>query len=214
MAVISTKDLSALADPLILRSLMQSLAALDAIVSQEWEYRYFSFNSRWNENEMMGSIRNGQGDDIFALFNSSGVFIKGFDHELWDQDKGASADFYKDVPSCFRGATIEPAFSTQLVTFCCWRTLDSKHWIAAETPAYLRDADGSEWMLSMLDGDPISYLSFSENYYELLLDSKIVSRIHAGVPISRDLANSLNPQLDYRKLVDDLQEIAYPIEAE
>ena len=30
----------------------------------------------------MGSMRNGQGDDFFALFNCHGVVIKGFDREF------------------------------------------------------------------------------------------------------------------------------------
>lgn len=43
--MISSRDLSGLPDVPALRRLMQSLAMLDAILSPEWEYRYFSFNS-------------------------------------------------------------------------------------------------------------------------------------------------------------------------
>jgi hypothetical protein len=39
-----------------LRKLTQSLAMLDAIMSPEWEYRYYSFNSKWDEGEMMASM--------------------------------------------------------------------------------------------------------------------------------------------------------------
>ncbi len=38
-----------------LRNLTQSLAMLDAIMSPEWEYRYYSFNSKWDDGEMMAS---------------------------------------------------------------------------------------------------------------------------------------------------------------
>jgi hypothetical protein len=64
-----------------LKSLCQSLAMLDAIMSPDWEYRYYSFDSKWDLNEMMASMRNGQGDDFFILFNDNGAIIKGFDHE-------------------------------------------------------------------------------------------------------------------------------------
>lgn len=56
-----------------LRKLTQSLAMLDAIMSPEWEYRYYSFNSKWGEGEMMASMRNGSGDEYFILFDSHGA---------------------------------------------------------------------------------------------------------------------------------------------
>ena len=36
-------------------------AVLDLIVSPDWDGRYYSFNSKWSENEQMGSMRNGCG---------------------------------------------------------------------------------------------------------------------------------------------------------
>jgi hypothetical protein len=69
---------------------MKSLAALDAIIEPEWEYRYYSFNSKWAESEAMGSMRNGQGDEWFCVFSPVGAFLKGFDHESemspWNQE--------------------------------------------------------------------------------------------------------------------------------
>ncbi len=43
--MISTRDLSQLPDVDPLRRLMQSLAMLDAILSPDWELRYYSFNA-------------------------------------------------------------------------------------------------------------------------------------------------------------------------
>lgn len=60
-----------------LRKLTESLAMLDAIMSPEWEYRYYSFNSKWGEGEMMASMRNGSGDEYFILFDSHGVIMPG-----------------------------------------------------------------------------------------------------------------------------------------
>ena len=60
--MISTRNLSALPAIEILRKLTQSLAMLDAIVGREWDYRYYSFNSKWGAGEWMASMRNGQGD--------------------------------------------------------------------------------------------------------------------------------------------------------
>ncbi|MBO6551131.1 MAG: hypothetical protein JJ964_16135, partial [Rhizobiales bacterium] len=65
MSAISTLDLSKLPSPLQLKRLLQSLALLDAIMSPEWEYRYYSFDAQWSPSETMGSMRNGSGDEFF-----------------------------------------------------------------------------------------------------------------------------------------------------
>jgi hypothetical protein len=63
---------------------------LDAILEPEWEYRYYSFNSRWSPGEMMASMRDGSGDGYFILFDKHGAAIKGFAHEsimsLWNAE--------------------------------------------------------------------------------------------------------------------------------
>jgi hypothetical protein len=80
---ISTRDLSDLPDLERLEKLSQSIAMLDAILSPEWDYRYFSFNSKWDESklERMASMRNGSGDEYFLIFSPQGAIMKGFDHE-------------------------------------------------------------------------------------------------------------------------------------
>ncbi|VEL96903.1 hypothetical protein ALT761_01896 [Alteromonas sp. 76-1] len=78
---ISTKNLNSMPEVLALKKLLQSLAMLDAIMSPEWDERFYSFNSNWGDNEQMGSMKNGCGDDFFVLFNQDGCFVKGFDHE-------------------------------------------------------------------------------------------------------------------------------------
>jgi hypothetical protein len=60
--MISTRNLTELPTTETLRKLTQSLAMLDAILMPEWDNRYYSFNSKWAENEQMASMRNGQGD--------------------------------------------------------------------------------------------------------------------------------------------------------
>ncbi len=78
----STRSL-ALPSPSILERLSQSLATADAILSPEWEGRYYSFDNNWDTAKTlrMGSMRNGCGDDYFILFSSAGVALKGFAHE-------------------------------------------------------------------------------------------------------------------------------------
>src|SRR5262249_20272971 len=47
-----------------LRNLCQVIATLDAILSPEWEWRYYSFNSKWSAGAMCASMRNGSGDEF------------------------------------------------------------------------------------------------------------------------------------------------------
>src|SRR5262245_13262279 len=79
--MISTKDLRELPNIPELRRLTRALATLDAILSPEWQYRYYSFDSAWGKGELMASMRNGSGDHWFAIFCDAGVALHGLAHE-------------------------------------------------------------------------------------------------------------------------------------
>lgn len=49
--MISTRNLAILPKPDSLRRLLQGLALLDAILEEEWQYRYYSYNSKWSDTE-------------------------------------------------------------------------------------------------------------------------------------------------------------------
>ena len=68
---VEIQDLTLLPDIPSFRRLTRALAMLDAIMSPTWEFRYYSFNSRWWEGEMMASMRNGSGDHRFALLTAA-----------------------------------------------------------------------------------------------------------------------------------------------
>jgi hypothetical protein len=118
--------LNALPEIEALRKLSQSLAMLDAILSPEWEYRYYSFDSKWSADEMMASMRNGSGDGYFILFNQHGAIIKGFAHESlmspWvSESEQVWPGVLDEAPSEFQSFLQEPAFSITEATFCIWR---------------------------------------------------------------------------------------------
>src|SRR5215468_6883104 len=126
---ISTWNLEGLPDVARLKRLLQSVAMLDAILMPEWERRYYSFNARWGEGEMMGSMRDGSGDEFFALFNGHGAFLKGFAHDSPAAAAGIPSElFYRDLPRQFGEYRREPSFSTDDVTFCIWRLIEQPTW--------------------------------------------------------------------------------------
>jgi len=193
---------------------------LDAIIYQEWEYRYYSFNSKWFENEMMASMRNGQGNHYFILFFNGGVAIKGFDihapingvtdKEFW---KGQM----KQMPKQFDSFLSESAFVAEKATFFIWRldgdsqwqtlNLDSK---SLDEMARANDFDGSKHLITIMDGIPHTYKKWADSYYESNFDLSIVEKIYCHEPLTKEIVETLNPEIDYEILIEDIEEIGYP----
>jgi hypothetical protein len=194
---VSTRDLSGLPDVTRLEQLSQSIAMLDAIISPEWEYRYFSFNSKWDpsKQERMASMRNGSGDEYFLLFSPQGGILKGFDHEAamspWTQEpKEVWPGILNHVPAIFGDFLAEPAFSLGNTTFCIWRTNHDERWqVGSVSFPPGNDPDGSENLLWMLDGDPETYASFANEYYEKMLNVDLVRRLYLQTPLTPALVS-------------------------
>lgn len=85
--MISTTNPDALPNKKALQNICKSIAVLDAIISQEWEYRYYSYNYQWGENEEFFEMRNGEGDQMLILFREDGCVINGFAHEKYDYEE-------------------------------------------------------------------------------------------------------------------------------
>jgi hypothetical protein len=226
--MISTRELSGLQDIDALKRLMQSMAMLDAILCPEWEYRHYSFNSKWSKGEEMGSMRDGMGNDLFALFIKDGCFLKGFHHEapmtpyakrtprVW---KGV----LDSVPAVFASGLNEPAFMMPHTTFCIWRQYDDNCWQRGDIKfpkVKLRfdgqpiDPDGSEYLLSPYDGKPETYLKWASRHFaggfngeNLTLEH--VRHVYAHKPLSTKLAKEINPKLTLAALANDIDEIGY-----
>jgi hypothetical protein len=212
----SQEILAALPDIEALRKLSQSLAMLDAIMSPDWEYRYYSFNSKWGEGEMMASMRNGCGDGYFILFNSVGAIMKGFAHESemspWNFDPGQVwLGVLSDVPSEFDDFLREPAFGLEETTFCVWRKFGDDKWQAGNI-AYPPDSDpdGSEEMLKTLIGQPEAYINFASWHYEKELSLLPIVQVYQHQPLTDELIAQLNEEVSISSLQNDLEEIGYP----
>ncbi len=221
--MISTRDLSGLPDVDGLKRLLQSMAMLDAILSPEWQYRYYSFNSKWSRGEQMGSMRDGCGDDFFALFNKHGCFLKGFDHEAMmspygQKPKRVWPGVLDAVPEEFADELKQPAFSMEDTTFCIWRRYSDSGWQRGiiDFPTERPDPDGSQSLLSPLDGKPETYLAWATDYYELDEDDDrsltldAVQHVYAHRPLTAALVKSINGEVTLKELAGDITEIGYP----
>jgi hypothetical protein len=224
--MISTRDLSGLPDIDALKRLMQSMAMLDAILSPEWQYRYYSFNSKWSKGQQMGSMRNGCGDDLFALFTRAGCFLKGFDHEApmtpyAKRTPKVRPGVLDSVPAVFASGLNEPAFGMENTTFCIWRQYTDNCWQVGDIKfprtklrfdGKPRDPDGSGDMLCPYDGKPETYRAWAADYFRngenLTLDH--VRHVYAHKPLTAKMVKEINPELMLAELKGDITEIGYP----
>jgi hypothetical protein len=211
--MISTRDLSQLPDIPGFRRLTRSLAMLDAILSPEWEDRYYSFDARWADGEMMASMRNGSGDQWFALLTKAGAALHGLAHEYPTfRPDSPWPGIFDALPRAFHANFLnEPAFDTANSTFCIWRGARDDGWQCGpiDFPPG-EDPDGSAWLLAILAGQPEQYVQFAAEYYERDLDLADVAAVYQHTALNKALVKRLNPEVSLASLAEDIKEIGYP----
>jgi hypothetical protein len=218
MSTISTKNLEHFPSISKLERLLKSLATLDAILCPEWDYRYYSFNSQWAENELMGSMRNGSGDEFYVLFNSDGCFIKGFAHESAMSSWGTENQkpwngLLNGLPEEFEVAAKEPAFSMENISFCLWKKHTDISWLLGNFEFDEdEDPDGSEYLLELFDCNPATYKEFVTDYHELDVELSLISKIYNHETLTQNIVTGLNPDANFKELLPQLIEIGYPVD--
>ena len=210
--MISSRHLDAMPDLESFRRLTRSLAMLDAILSPEWEGRYYSFDSRWGSGELMASMRNGQGDHWFAWLGEPGAVLIGLDHEAAMYRHGNPwPGLFDGIPADLASAVHEPAFDSQHSTFCIWHRASGTGWERGPVKfAPGDDPDGSAALLRHLDGRPESYQEFAAEYYEREVGLDAIAAVYRHAPLTKALVDRLNPDVSVFDLEDDRLEIGYP----
>ncbi len=196
-----------------LRRLTKSLAMLDAIICPEWQYRYYSYNSKWGENQEMASMRNGCGDDWFLLFDDNGAALKGFAHEYpLAKDVSFVGRIHQTVPPFFASFLNEPAFTMSRASFCIWRRRTDSKWsvVSPLNGSISPEQDGSGEMINIFDCKPESYQVWATNYYEREVSLAAVQAIYKHQPLTDKLVSNLNSDLSLSSVYQDVNEIGYP----
>ena len=178
---------------------------LDAILSPEWEYRYYSFDCRWKPDEELASMRNGSGDEWFLLLNPAGAVLKGFAHELGEHS--FAQNIHSQIPHALGTFLDEPAFSVESTTFCYWREAGDSSWSKAHGALA---EDGSEELLASLISGPTAYQRWAEDYYECSIDPGIVAAIFAQEPLTESAILALNSNADTESIFAEASAIGYP----
>lgn len=213
--MISSRSLRELPNIDELKRISQSLALLDAILMPDWEYRFYSFDANWSDDEMLASMRNGSGDSYFILFNSSGAIIKGYAHESAMAAHSAETGevwpgVLDQVPPEFEAVSNDPALVPEETSFCIWRKRGDLEWQTGKIEFPDADnADGSEHLLFILDGKPETYAAWASEYYERPIPAAAVKEIYAHKPLTQQLVSRLNADRLLEELESDLDEIGY-----
>lgn len=175
----------------------KALALADAIIMPEWEHRYFSFNCKWGENEMLASMRDGSGHGYFLHFTKMGVAGKVVSHRLLTD----TTSFLAEMPNDFEEFKTEAAFRNTEASFLLWRSTRLNEWRAApsDLPEYP--------MLGMLIGGPSNYQSWAEDYYERTLSLVALEVLFSTLTLSAAQLHELNPSLSMDDFSADLIEI-------
>lgn len=202
-----------------LREHCRALAILEAIISPDWESRYYSFNSAWAAGQQVASMRDGSGNEWSIVFCAEGAYVRGFDHESPMSPYAPDNDVpwpgvIDSVPDVFRQFVEQPAFcdeeGTPVVTACLWRQIGDGAWQTGDIdfPERHVDPDGADALFGLLvDRSADAYVRFAEDYYEIAVEPSAVAAVFAQQPLTTRLVAILNPEAPLDDLATDLAEI-------
>ncbi len=182
-----------------LKKKLKSIALADAILCPEWEYRYFSYNSMWAEQEEMASMRDGSGGHWFVLFQTGGRIGYKFispDDGLIDYLSGIKAK----IPEQYKGFIEEPAFYVDQATGI-W-LFENNNWIKYGLTRARHLVD----LATVIEWGSEDYQKWAEDYYEQNVDQEALSNIFE-LRINQALIEKLNPDITIEDLREDLKEI-------
>ncbi|MEU7070679.1 hypothetical protein AB0B30_08495 [Streptomyces narbonensis] len=210
-----------------LRDHSRGLAMLDAVLSPEWERRYYSFDAHWSEREQLASMKDGQGGEYTIVLSPAGAFARVFDHESPMSPFGELADgqtwpgVLDGVPEAFREYLTEPAFTDEdgvhVTTACLWRETGDTAWHTG--PVEFDglddhdhdDPDGSGRFLRLLtDRSAEAYAEWASDFYETPVALDAVRHVLALRPLTPEVVAALNQRVTLADLAEDIAEIGYP----
>jgi hypothetical protein len=162
----------------------QKIALLDLLLSPEWEYRYYSFNNNWAENQKMASMRNGSGLEYFILFENNNCGIKLYDSSI---NKDCKEYIFKNRNSnniFIKNILNEPAFSIEDSTYLAFWNSKNNSW----------DEIGNcnNNLLNVVLNPIDEYIKYANDYYEKKLDKDIIEKIIIQNKIEKNILLNLN----------------------
>lgn len=187
----------------VLQRICKAISVLDAILCSEWEYRYYSYNSQWSEGEEFCEMQDMEGKRFQILFKEKGCIINGVHSDYEEANKSILTN---GLPEIFQEFIFGEPVASYGTNFCIW-TDEKDNWQYTETGK----ADGKEELLRILDGNPITYKQWAEEYFEVEeIPLDIIKQIYRGETLTKSMVLAVNPEMEnWEQLISDLEEINY-----
>lgn len=184
-------------EPAALLRTCRGIAALDAMLSESWESRYYSFDRGWDPKGgvQVASMRNGCGDDWFIAFTPADVFVKAFWHE---HPRAKAAEIYAGLPKTLAKQRAQPAFESDVVTWGGWHA--GATWTLRGNAKPMRED---------LAGDAKAYQAYAADYFEVDVPLVAIRHVLAGKPLTQAIVAKVTSERTLRDLRDDLTGIGY-----
>ena len=207
--MLSTKDLSTLPDTGRLKNFCKGLAALDIIMlEEEWSFiRHYSYNPVWRKGKEAFFATDGSDQSMLVMFAPEGCVINGVDSELYDwEEKLPNIDeLTEGIPPVLKKLMHSHEVKKMKSTFCVW-TEDGTTWNCNP----INGKDASEDLLSMIDGNPQTYVEYGK-WHSADLPLEVVGQLCEGVPLAKEMILALNPKRsEWDEIKAGLDRIGYP----
>ena len=207
--MLSTKDLSALPNVRRLKNFCKGLAALDIIMlEEEWSFiRHYSYNPVWRKGKEAFFATDGSDQSMLVMFTPEGCVINGVDSELYDwEEKLPNIDeLTEGIPPVLKKLMHSREVKKMKSTFCVW-TEDGAAWKCNP----INGKDASEDLLSIIDGNPQTYVEYGK-WHSADLPLDVVRQLCEGVPLTKEMVTALNPKRnEWEEIKAGLEEIGYP----
>ena len=188
----------------------RALAMLDAILSPEWEDRYFSFDRAWIAYARMASARSGSGDEAFMLFSGGECVFGQLLHEVpaclsLTEVRATGTANHSPLLEEFLA---EPAFSTDHLTEVGWCVAGSRHWVVVQPFGELL-ADSLFQLL--FQGDASQYAAWASDMFELPVPETVAELVFQHTPLTPLLVQALNPEADWESVCGEAARMGYPV---
>lgn len=180
---------------------LKCIAVLEAIICPEWEYRCFSYNSHWGDEEEMASMNNSSGDEWFLWVKGRHAAVKLINYEI-----GILSDISSirnEFPPSYAEFISESAFSID-DSSSLWYLMDND-WVKFDV-----DREEARSMLAVFDWSALDYKEWADDYYENDIPIEAIENIMAGSLTEGDV-QLLNPDLRLKDLDEEIEEIGYRI---
>lgn len=186
-----------------LQMVCKAISVLDAILCSEWEYRYYSYNSQWGEGEEFCEMQDMEGERFQILFKEKDCIINGVHNDYEAADKSILT---KGLPETYQEFLFGEPVASYGTNFCIW-TDETGNWQCNETGK----ADGKEELLHILDGNPITYKQWAEEYFEVEeIPLDVIEQVYRGETLTESMVLAVNPEMeDWEQLMSDLEDINY-----